>query len=54
MKYEVTLHRGHRGRGHVEKRVEIVVARDSEDAVEVALENVDGTSWRVEKIEAIG
>jgi len=50
-KFEVTLHRGHKDRGTVEKKVETIEAENSEEAMEIALERTEGTSWRINKIE---
>ena len=50
-KFEVTLHRGYKDRGTVEKKVEIIEAENSEEAMEIALERTEGTSWRINKIE---
>lgn len=52
-KYEITFHRGHKDRSYVEKKVEIIEADDSGEAMEIAFERVEGTSWRIDKIEEV-
>jgi hypothetical protein len=52
-KFEVTLHRGYRDKGSVEKKVETIEARNSEEVMEIALERTEGTSWRIDKIEEV-
>ena len=39
--------------GHVEKKVEIIEAEDSGEAMEVTLQRTGGTSWRINRIEEI-
>ena len=52
-KFEGALHKSHRDRGYVEKRVETIEAEDSGKTMEIALERCEGTSWRIDKIEEV-